>query len=585
MLSVRSSAIVLALAACTAILYGYRLADAPPHLEIDEVLIGDNAHAIATTGRDLRGERLPLYSQTAEHSWYQPMVIYATALVLTIAPLAEWSVRVPAVGMGILDVVLMFFVAKRMFTSDGFGIAAAAFLALTPAHMIHARYAMDYHYPIAFVLAWLWCLLRFDASREPRWVLAAATVLGVGFYCYISSIVMMPLYLCITLAYVGARGASWRDRGRAIAVFAGALVPFAIWFVRHPSAFGATVEKYGVYDAHRLDAVQALRDSISYLNVGQYVSMYWRFLNPSVLFFTGGPRLMYATGLVGVFLLPVAALMGVGLYEAILRPRDGVNGVLLVGMLTAPIPAVLFAQEEAATFRALALVPFGVLLATLGLRLLWMARADARVRPWYAPAAVAAVAAAVGYAAWTLMTAGRVTRSALPLAGLGIAVLAVGAMLERTRSWRPIAVCVCLLALLQFRGFWVDYFGDYRVRASSWLGGNIRGALEAIVDADRQQAAPAIYFTPLRASSGQLDGRNQYLDAYWRFYTTKHARTDLVNRTHTLDADAATIPHGSLLLSNVGNPGLAASIASGSLKTVRTIPELDGADFFMVLRK
>jgi len=40
--------------------YGWRLDYAPPYVEIDEVLIGLDGHAIAKTGRDLRGEVLPL---------------------------------------------------------------------------------------------------------------------------------------------------------------------------------------------------------------------------------------------------------------------------------------------------------------------------------------------------------------------------------------------------------------------------------------------------------------------------------------------------------------------------------------------
>ena len=52
---------------------------------------------------DLRGEFLPLYSQTAEHSWYQPFVIYLTALVLKVVHLSEWAVRLPTVGIGIFQ--------------------------------------------------------------------------------------------------------------------------------------------------------------------------------------------------------------------------------------------------------------------------------------------------------------------------------------------------------------------------------------------------------------------------------------------------------------------------------------------------
>jgi 4-amino-4-deoxy-L-arabinose transferase-like glycosyltransferase len=101
-------AILVVIVAASAWLYGYRLEYAPPHLEIDEVLIGLDAHAIASTGRDLRGERLPLYSQTAEHSWYQPLVIYLTALTLKVLPFSESSVRMPTICLAVVDIVLIY---------------------------------------------------------------------------------------------------------------------------------------------------------------------------------------------------------------------------------------------------------------------------------------------------------------------------------------------------------------------------------------------------------------------------------------------------------------------------------------------
>ena len=86
-------AVLLVLLAASGALYLDRLDLAPPHIQIDEAMIAVNAHAIATTGRDLRGEFAPLYTQTAEHSWYQPVVIYTSALALKVLPLNEWSVR------------------------------------------------------------------------------------------------------------------------------------------------------------------------------------------------------------------------------------------------------------------------------------------------------------------------------------------------------------------------------------------------------------------------------------------------------------------------------------------------------------
>ena len=45
--------------------------------------------------------------------WFQPMLMYTIALVLRVLPFTESSIRLPMVGVGIIDVVLMYFVAKR----------------------------------------------------------------------------------------------------------------------------------------------------------------------------------------------------------------------------------------------------------------------------------------------------------------------------------------------------------------------------------------------------------------------------------------------------------------------------------------
>jgi hypothetical protein len=53
---------------------------------------------------------------------------------------------------------------------------------------------------LPFVLAWLLCLLVFMADERPMWLYAAASFLGLGFFSYIGSVVMMPMYFAITCA-------------------------------------------------------------------------------------------------------------------------------------------------------------------------------------------------------------------------------------------------------------------------------------------------------------------------------------------------------------------------------------------------
>jgi hypothetical protein len=90
----------------------------------------------------------------------------------------------------------------------------------------------------------------------------------------------------------------------------------------------------------------------------------------------------------------------------------------------------------------------------------------------------------------------------------------------------------------------------------------------------------------LKATSGQLDGRNPYMDAYWKFYLIKHNRQDLLARTMPFEPqNVQTVPSGSLVLANLGDTTTEALVAKGELKRVTTIPELNHNTFFVVLQR
>src|SRR5215204_4001227 len=208
---------ILLLAAAVAALYAYRLSDSPIYLTPDEVVIGLDAHALATTGADLRGRTLPLYFQIDEFRvkgtiWYQPLIMYVTAAVLTIAPLTEWAIRSPAVLIGVIDVVLMFLLLRRLFPESSLAWLGAIFLALSPAHFTHSRFAMDYIYPLPFILGWLYALSVYLSSRRRTALAIAGLCLGLGFYSYIAAIVLMPALFALTVVVLWREGrlADWK---------------------------------------------------------------------------------------------------------------------------------------------------------------------------------------------------------------------------------------------------------------------------------------------------------------------------------------------------------------------------------------
>ena len=94
-------------------------------------MIAINAHAIATTGRDIGGEFLPLYTQTDKQSWYQPLVIYVRVLTFMVLPLNEWSMRVPTVLLALTNIALMFLLILRLYGNVPLAAVAGAMLGLT----------------------------------------------------------------------------------------------------------------------------------------------------------------------------------------------------------------------------------------------------------------------------------------------------------------------------------------------------------------------------------------------------------------------------------------------------------------------
>ncbi len=342
-------------------LYLRALDDVPIYIGWDEARFALQGQAIATTGRDLNGYRTPLFflntdpliRNNSSRIYWQPVLIYLIAIVLRFAPLSEWSARLPVAGLAILDVWLIYAIAKRLFANPWYGVLAASMLALTPAHLMFGRMSSDYFCPVPFALAWLWCLVRL-AQTDDEWLPAATgLVLGVGVYSYIASWIIMPFFVVVTSVVLWLRGKSVRAQLELGAGFAVPLLALLPWLWQHPTMLSDTFSGYAVATGPRLT---------------ERVALYWDYFNPSYLFFSGGSDPMWATRRIGMFALAVAVLLPCGIWN-IWRHRPTIaRTVLLVGFFFAPVPIILALPEAPAyaTARDLLAVPFGVLISVAG---------------------------------------------------------------------------------------------------------------------------------------------------------------------------------------------------------------------------
>jgi dolichyl-phosphate-mannose-protein mannosyltransferase len=450
------------LAFATAALYLPRLQDAPVYPQRDEMYFALTAHSIAFTGHDPSGMFMPVYFPIGPIGrplmWFQPMLMYAIAGVVRILPISETSVRLPMVAAAVVDIVLMYFVAKLLVDSELLAITAAVFLALTPAHFMFGRVALDYQLPLPFILGWLLCVGRYLRNPRPIVLFIAGLLLGFGLYTLIAADVLMPAYLLVTCAVLYTR----RDPANRYALLVlGFLLPASlgmVFLLRHPAIIGEVVSRYQSGQPHDVGIVATLQTFLRARHAVDALVSYASFWNPRLLFIDGRGML---TGTTGVFLLPVAGAFVIGLLRA-LRHVNPVSMVLIVGLVTAALPASVV-NEPQAVRRALEQLPFVVLLAVYGLDYLWSAE-SARVRGVAFLAVMATVFVAIEqYREYVPHAQAFIRAATVPVAVAALAVLLNRSSFDNANIRRIAPLALCSLAVIEVASFIAGYDTTLRV--------------------------------------------------------------------------------------------------------------------------
>lgn len=417
------------------IIYGAFLERTPIHLNQDELGFSLNAYSIAKTGFDENGRFFPLYFWHLGVMWSTPIIVYLTAAVLKIIPLSETAIRVPSVLVGLLDIILVSLLVRRIFKSRKMAIFAGFLLATTPVHFIHSRVLLDNLFIVPFTAGWLLFLYLYK-ERGNVWFLGAASfLLGLGIHSYHSAKIMMPLYLFFTLFAVWPQIKKYPKLVIMIVVpFIIPLLPVIPWISKYPDTFIDQVRYTQLYDT-TLNPVSGILTLLTPESLVRRFFVFMAYFDPYFLFFKGDVSLIHSTWRTGVFLLPLAIFIPLGIYCLLKKDRSRFGVVIVLGFLTAPLAAALIGDHYRIS-RALVMLPFATLLAVYGTQFL----------------------------------------------------------LSRRNSLSHVACYLLLITVpLQFAYFVYDYFKDYRVRSYSWFRYNTPGALEAMIRQDKKKQAQAIF--------------------------------------------------------------------------------------------
>lgn len=180
------------------ILRFYQLGVNPPSLTWDEASLGYNAYSILKTGADEYGNKFPISIRSFDD--YKPaLYTYLTVPFIKIFGLNEFAVRVPSALIGVLSILVIYFLVKELLQKwdkkyqKPIALASAFFLAISPWHLQFSRGAFEGNIGIFFLM--LGILLFFKGLRDGKLFIISSVSFALSIYSYHSFRLLVPLLL------------------------------------------------------------------------------------------------------------------------------------------------------------------------------------------------------------------------------------------------------------------------------------------------------------------------------------------------------------------------------------------------------
>ncbi len=339
----------------------YKLDSAPPSISWDEAAVGYNAWTIANYGKDEYGKSFPLVFRSFGDDKH-PVHIYATALSVKILGFNEFTTRLPVALFGVLNVLLIFFLGRILFSSNTVGLIAALFLAVSPYNIHFSRFNHEANFVLFFFM--LGIILFYLSFKKVGFFLPLSVLsFGFSFISYHPAKIVVPAIVLFLLIFYFKD--VWKRRNRLLSS-AVILVIFALVVSFNPQILGFARVNQTIQKGKEIENTWAFaRTQNEWLGrINLILNQYsWHF-SPQYLFISGdkNPRLSSQTGqfykIDAVFLI-----LGL-LYLIYRRSKEGL--MLLTWALVAPLPSSMVAEAPHAA-RSVFMMGSWHLISALGL--------------------------------------------------------------------------------------------------------------------------------------------------------------------------------------------------------------------------
>lgn len=339
----------------------YKLGTVPPSISWDEAAVGYNAWTIANYARDEYGKLFPAFFTSFGDNKH-PIHIYVTALSVKLLGLSEFSIRLPAAIFGILNVLLIFILAKLMFSSEILGLLASFFLAVSPYNIHFSRFNHEANFALFFFLLGL--TLFYKSIRQNNKFLPWSVLsLCICFITYHPAKIVVP-FIGLILLVLYHKLIFKKKKTLSISFLI--ILAFLIFIGLNPELLGlARVDQthLGRSDIQKTQLFkQTHNELLGQLNL-TLIQYSW-FFSPDYLFISGDKNPRLSDQGIGQFYKTDALLLLLGT-AYLLYKRSKAGLVLLAWALIAPFPSALVAEAPHAA-RAMFMMGSWNLISALG---------------------------------------------------------------------------------------------------------------------------------------------------------------------------------------------------------------------------
>lgn len=352
----------------------------PPGLTNDEADIGYDAYSILKTGKDQWGELFPLSAFMGFGDYRPPVYTYLVVPSIALFGLNEFAVRFPSALIGLLTVILTFFLIKKLF-NEKTALIVSFLLAISPWHIGMSRVGIESN--VAVFLTVLAVYLFFLSFKNYKLLILSAIVIVLDLYAYYSMRMFVPV-ICLALFLLYKNNLPGARKIALLSLFLGSLLlmPIAksftesggqgrlgqITFTKDVGLLNNINEKRGACQTKLPGIVCKIVYNKPVTYFSTFLANYINHFSPNLLFLSGSSTslsVMPPRGFLYLFELPFL-IIGI-IYLAAKRTKE--NVFFLTWVFIAPLADSLTSSGHYS--RMLALLPALQITTAVGFMLVY----------------------------------------------------------------------------------------------------------------------------------------------------------------------------------------------------------------------